>query len=83
MPIKKVNLVLNTDDPEQTELYDFVTKLPNGKKRNASGFLRTLLDREYQRYKQEKKTQEASRKGTLYRSEKGGIKYTLPNQLND
>jgi hypothetical protein len=47
MPIKKVTLVLNTDDPEQMELYTYVTKLPNGKKRNSSAFLRTMVDREY------------------------------------
>jgi hypothetical protein len=82
MPIKKVNLVLNTDYPEQAELHDFVTKLPNGKKRNASAFLRLLADRAYQEYKQEKKTQGASGKGILYKSENGGIKY-IPNQLND
>ncbi|MEH7440483.1 hypothetical protein V7182_23835 [Neobacillus drentensis] len=69
--IKKITLVLNTDDPEQRELYEFVNCLPNGQKRNSSAFLRTLLDREYQkkreqyleenkRYSNEKKTQEAS-----------------------
>lgn len=47
--IKKVTLCLNVDDPEQKDLYDFVTKLPNGTKRNGSSFLKTLVDREYQK----------------------------------
>jgi hypothetical protein len=51
MPIEKPALCLNTEDPEQKELFDFITKLPNGKKRNASAFLRTLVDREYQKRK--------------------------------
>ncbi|SMQ86893.1 hypothetical protein SAMN05444673_6969 [Bacillus sp. OV166] len=69
--LKKITLVLNTDDPEQRDLYRFVNSLPNGQKRNSSAFLRTLVDREYQKKKvqyleenqkflQEKKTQEAS-----------------------
>ncbi|MBT2744182.1 hypothetical protein [Bacillus sp. ISL-77] len=69
--IKKISLVLNTDDPEQAELYNFVNSLPNGRKRNSSAFLRTLVDREYQKKKEqflaemkrvmnEKKTPEAS-----------------------
>ncbi|TWD94546.1 hypothetical protein FB550_11379 [Neobacillus bataviensis] len=41
--IKKITLVLNTDDPEQRELYNFVKCLPNGRKRNSSAFLRTLV----------------------------------------
>ncbi|WP_261380751.1 hypothetical protein [Neobacillus bataviensis] len=41
--IKKITLVLNTDDPEQKELYNFVNCLPNGRKRNSSAFLRTLV----------------------------------------
>ncbi|MBT2740683.1 hypothetical protein [Bacillus sp. ISL-77] len=57
--IKKITLVLNTDDPEQKELYNFVNCLPNGRKRNSSAFLRTIVDREYQKkkdqYLQEKK----------------------------
>jgi hypothetical protein len=52
--IKKVTLCLNVDDPEQNTLYDFVTKLPNGNKRNGSSFLKTLVDREYQRILQKK-----------------------------
>lgn len=55
MPIKKVSLVLNTDDPEQKQLHDYVTKLPNGKKRNTSSFLRTLVDRAYQKDLEHKK----------------------------
>jgi hypothetical protein len=54
MTIKKVSLCLNVDDPEQKELYDFVTKLPSGKKRNGSSFLKTLVDREHQRTLQKK-----------------------------
>jgi hypothetical protein len=47
--IKKVTLCLNIDDPEQEILFDFVSKLPNGNKRNGSSFLKTLVDREYQK----------------------------------
>jgi hypothetical protein len=70
MPIKKVNLVLNTDDPEQEILHKFVTKLPNGKKRNASAYLRMLLDRAYQVEKDKQKTETSN----VIRSN-GGIKY--------
>jgi hypothetical protein len=52
--IKKVTLCLNVDDPEQNTLFEFVTKLPNGSKRNGSSFLKTLVDREYQRTIQKK-----------------------------
>jgi selenophosphate synthase len=76
--IKKITLVLNTDDPEQKELYNFVNCLPNGQKRNSSAFLRTLVDREYQKkkeqYLQEKKTQEASIVKVV-QSTKKNIKY--------
>ncbi|MGD7021798.1 hypothetical protein ACQCVK_04345 [Rossellomorea vietnamensis] len=54
MTIKKVSLCLNVDDPEQKALHDFVTKLPNGDKRNGSQFLKTLVDREHQRSLQKK-----------------------------
>ncbi|TYS14259.1 hypothetical protein FZC78_19070 [Rossellomorea vietnamensis] len=54
MNIKKVSLCLNVDDPEQKTLHDFVTKLPNGDKRNGSQFLKTLVDREHQRSLQKK-----------------------------
>lgn len=54
MPIVRITMVLNTDDPEQYQLYKFVKKLPNGGKRNASSFLRTLVDREYQRQQQQR-----------------------------
>ena len=53
MEIKKTALCLNVNDPEQKELYDFVTRLPNGKKRNASAFLKTLVDREYQKKREQ------------------------------
>jgi hypothetical protein len=66
--IKKVTLCLNVDDPEQKELFDFVTKLPNGKKRNGSSFLKTLVDREYQRLLQKKE---------VIRSAGGGITLRL------
>jgi hypothetical protein len=49
LAIERITLVLNTDDPEQKQLYRFVKLLPNGSKRNASAFLRTLVDREYQK----------------------------------
>lgn len=68
--IKKISLCLNVDDPEQKELFDFVTKLPNGSKRNGSSFLKTLVDREYQSKK---------RLGTTgsIKASSGGIKYSL------
>jgi hypothetical protein len=53
MPIEKLSLCLNIDDPEQKELYEFTTFLPKGKKRNTSAFLRTLVDREFQKKKEE------------------------------
>jgi hypothetical protein len=88
MPIEKLSLCLNTDDPEQKELYEFTTLLPNGKKRNTSAFLRTLVDREYQKKKeeyqlekskftQEKKAQQAPNLEVI--KSNGGIKY-LPSQ---
>jgi hypothetical protein len=70
--LKKVSLVLNTDDPEQAELYRFVKKLPNGKKRNSSAFLRTLVDRAYQNKKTETKN--------VIRSNNGGITI-IPKQF--
>jgi hypothetical protein len=86
MAIEKPALCLNTDDPEQKELYDFITQLPNGKKRNTSAFLRTIVDREYQKRRdhylaekqilaQEKKTPKAPRVEVKKRE----IKY-LPSQ---
>jgi hypothetical protein len=80
MTIKKPSLALNIDDPEDKKLFDFVTKLPNGKKRNQSKFLRTLVVRAYQEYEREN-----AKKATDFvsRSTTGGIKYTMPNQLND
>lgn len=68
MALKKVSLVLNIDDPEQAELYQFVTNLPNGKKRNSSSFLRTLVDRAYQAQKKEK-----TETKNVIRSNNGGI----------
>lgn len=53
MKLERITLCLNTDDPEQKELHEFITLLPNGKKRNASSFLRTLVDREYQKKKEQ------------------------------
>jgi hypothetical protein len=89
--IKKINLVLNTDDPEQAELYNFVNFLPNGRKRNSSSFLRTLVDREYQKKKeqhleeskQNKKTQEASPVKVIKSAKGSGlIKYDLAQDIN-
>jgi hypothetical protein len=79
MAIKRIPLCLNTDDPEQKELLDFVTKLPSGKKRNASAFLRMLVDREYQK-KKEKETLEAPRVEVI--KSKGGIKYLANQNIN-
>lgn len=72
MPLKKVSLVLNTDDPEQAELYRFVKNLPNGKKRNSSAFLRLLVDRAYQAQKKEK-----TETKNVIRSSNGGIKFSV------
>jgi hypothetical protein len=85
--IKRPALCLNVEDPEQKELYDFITLLPNGKARNTSSFLKTLVDREYQRkreeyleqkgkFEQEKKTHSAP-EDVVIKSENGGIKFTL------
>jgi hypothetical protein len=79
MPIKKVTLVLNTDDPEQMELYTYVTKLPNGKKRNASAFLRTMVDREY-RLKRESYLAEGRKKviqNINLKPDSGSVKFIL------
>ncbi|BCB04724.1 hypothetical protein KH172YL63_28570 [Bacillus sp. KH172YL63] len=65
--IKKVTLCLNVDDPEQKELFDFVSKLPNGSKRNGSSFLKTLVDREYQRTLQKKEVIKTSGGGITLR----------------
>ncbi|MFD0825881.1 hypothetical protein ACT8ZR_09400 [Neobacillus sp. M.A.Huq-85] len=84
MSIKRIPLCLNTDYPEQKELFDFVTFLPNGKKRNSSAFLRALVDREYQKireeylaekqkFKQEKETPEAPQGGEI--KTKGSLKF--------
>lgn len=72
MTLKKVSLVLNTDDPEQKELYQFVQTLPNGKKRNSSAFLRMLVDRAYQAQKKEK-----TETRNVIRSSNGGIKVSI------
>lgn len=66
MGLKKISLVLNTDDPEQAELYNYVKKLPNGGKRNSSAFLRLLVDRAFQA--------EKSKQKTVIRNNQGGIK---------
>jgi hypothetical protein len=80
--MERITLCLNTEDPEQKELFEFVTSLPNGKKRNASAFLKMLVDREYQKKRewyvdgkrrQEKKTHEASQGEVI--KEKSGIRY--------
>jgi hypothetical protein len=91
--IKKITLVLNTDDPEQMELFRYVNSLPNGQKRNSSAFLRTLVDREYQkkreeyleecrRFVQEKKTQAAS-SVEVSKTKNGGIKYLVKKDLSN
>jgi len=84
MTIKKVDLCLNIDDPEQKALHEFLTVLPNGKKRNTSGFLRTMADRVYQtqkdeylsakmKFEQEKKAPKAP---LVTKSKDGEIKFT-------
>lgn len=89
--LKKITLVLNTNDPEQEELYRFVNTLPNGQKRNSSGFLRTLVDREYQKKreqylaeKKQKETQSASPVKVIKSAKaQGFIKYDLVSQNVD
>lgn len=82
--MQRIALCINTDDPYQKELYDFVSFLPNGKKRNASAFLKLLVDREYQKNKEkylhEKKTHEAS-KGTVIKTT-NGIKFDLTKDID-
>jgi hypothetical protein len=84
--LKKITLVLNTNDPEQEELYQFVNSLPNGQKRNSSAFLRTLVDREYQKKKEQylankKETQKASHVKVIKSAKANGlIKYNLMSQ---
>jgi hypothetical protein len=82
MGIVRIALCLNTDDPEQKELFDFVSYLPNGKKRNASSFLKTLVDREYQKKKREheKETLKAPRVEVI--KSNGGIKYLASKDIN-
>lgn len=82
MSIVRITLCLNTDDPEQKELFDFATMLPNGKKRNASAFLRMLVDREYQKKKgdQAKMAQNAPRVEVI--KSNGGIKYLASKDVN-
>lgn len=84
MSVERVALCLNLEDPEQRELYEFVTKLPNAKKRNASAFLKTLVDREYQKKKEgywrernEKKTQNAPLSKSIIKTDTGGIQINL------
>ena len=85
MGIERIALCLNTEDPEQKELFEFITKLPSGKKRNASAFLKTIADREYQRkriqylskkdkFEQEKETLIAPQVEVI-KSNNGGIRY--------
>jgi hypothetical protein len=84
LTLQRIALCLNTDDPYQKELFDFVSLLPNGKKRNASAFLKMLVDREYQKNKEqylhEKKTQEASSVKVI--KSKGSIKFDLTKDIN-
>lgn len=73
MSMKNVPVVFNIEDPEQLALYTFLKTLPNGKKRNASNFLRMLVDREYQKQKNEGSVRVSS-KGS------GGIRIDLTNK---
>jgi len=70
MKMKNVPVSFNLEDPEQKRLYDYLTRLPNGKRRNASGFIKRLVDREYHTQKNED-VRRISSKGN------GGIKVTL------
>jgi hypothetical protein len=82
LSIERITLCLNTQDPVQKELFEFITKLPNGNKRNASAFLKLLADREYQKEKreQEKKTQSAPHVEVIKAN--GGIKYLPSKNIN-
>jgi hypothetical protein len=76
---KTVQLVLNIEDPEQKELYEWLTKLPSGKKRNQSSFLKTISDRAYQEKKEEylAEKRKYSNKKTIIKSLNGEIKFSL------
>jgi hypothetical protein len=78
MTLKKLNLVLNIEDPEQAELHQFITVLPNGKKRNASAFLRMLADRAFQAHKKEK-----TEAKNVIRSSNGGIKVSIDRPISE
>jgi hypothetical protein len=81
MGIVRIALCLNTDDPEQKELYDFVSFLPSGKKRNASAFLKTLVDREYQKKKEQTKKAPIAPHMEVIKAN-GGIKYLPSKNVN-
>lgn len=52
MAMQNIAISFNLDDESQKALYDFVKFQLNGKKRNASAFVKMLIDREYQRSQQ-------------------------------
>lgn len=86
--LQRIALCLNIDDPYQKELYEFVSFLSNGKKRNASAFLKMLVDREYQKNKEQylnqKKTFlhfEGSSKGKIIKTT-NGIKFDLTKDID-
>lgn len=68
--MKNVPVSFNLDDPEQKRLYEFLTRLPNGKRRNASGYIKRLVDRDYHNARREDIKQMPS-------TGNGGIKLSL------
>lgn len=70
MQMKSVQVSFNLDDPEQERLYHFLTKLPNGKRRNASGYIKRLVDRSYH-------TQRPEDNKRILSKDDGGIRLSL------
>jgi hypothetical protein len=68
--MKNIGVSFNVEDPEQLALYTFIRTLPNGKKRNASAYIKTLIDREFQK----SKTQDVTK---VKPTSNGGIKFDL------
>lgn len=70
MSMKNVPIAFNIDDEEQLALYNFAKYQSNGTKRNASAYLKMLLDREFQKQKAQGVIKMSS-------SSNGGIKLDL------
>lgn len=70
MSMKNIPISFNLDDESQLALYNFIKYQSNGKKRNASAFLKMLVDREFQKAKSSNVTKMPS-------TGHGGIKFDL------